>query len=671
MNFELELILIIALIVGWLLVDIIMLIKKTIKHIQHTKKINTMMKNNTFPPLPPKTPAKPWWKKAATWIIIAQAGTLFLCAYLLLNLVNPLPQVIKTSPNDNALISDYATPIMLDFNVPVLTNNLEIHTDPELQGEWHFQKYNKAIPLARSISFTPSQTLPPNQKILVYLSYLSTPFHKGPSGEFLLTLNTPSLPAIANTLPQDGETNVLTDTSIQLNLDSIDSQYVDWEIETIPVTDFELLRNNPQTLRLTFKNPLSQDTLYHIKVYQREVTYNLADQAATRSQRKLVNEFSFQTVKPPLIANFTPQGTHIDPDTAIQITFDEAMNTQSVNKHISITPDTNLIFDWNSEATLLTITPQRLSKATTYEVKLQPNIQNATGGSLETPLTFSFTTLGEVQVLSFSPSSNATNIDTSPSLQVTFDQAVDHQSAQDKFSLSPNVEGSFSWQDNTMSFAPNTPLENQTTYTMTVGSDIKSIKGFNSTQSYTNSFTTKAAIFALNVPLYTQQESFTCNIAALRMLLGYRGVYLSEEAIKSTIGTNGSRGNGNPYEGYVENYGTYWWPIVDFANTYRPAQIFTDWTIADILDQVSQGNPVMVWAQNAWSTPNDISWTTPQGDYIHAINGMHSYIVKGYIGSKDNPSILLLNDPWRGDWSMSKDQFAGLFNYFKIAMIVY
>ncbi|KKP85578.1 MAG: hypothetical protein UR87_C0044G0005 [candidate division CPR3 bacterium GW2011_GWE2_35_7] len=50
---------------------------------------------------------------------------------------------------------------------------------------------------------------------------------------------------------------------------------------------------------------------------------------------------------------------------------------------------------------------------------------------------------------------------------------------------------------------------------------------------------------------------------------------------------------------------------------------------------------------------------------------MHSYIVKGFTGTKDNPDRILINDPWRGDISLSKDTFNNRWSYFKTAMIVY
>jgi len=53
--------------------------------------------------------------------------------------------------------------------------------------------------------------------------------------------------------------------------------------------------------------------------------------------------------------------------------------------------------------------------------------------------------------------------------------------------------------------------------------------------------------------------------------------------------------------------------------------------LSDLISQVNLGNPVMVWGQNGWSDPHEISWTNPDGQFVYAVNGMHSYIITGIL----------------------------------------
>src|SRR4030067_2428969 len=109
--------------------------------------------------------------------------------------------------------------------------------------------------------------------------------------------------------------------------------------------------------------------------------------------------------------------------------------------------------------------------------------------------------------------------------------------------------------------------------------------------------------FVLPVLNMKQQESFTCNIAAARILLKYRGIDINETDLKGKIGMSGSRGNGNPHKGYTADYGTYWEPIQSVLNQFRPTRVYRDFPLGSLTDEVRRGNPVLVWEQNGWSDP--------------------------------------------------------------------
>lgn len=174
----------------------------------------------------------------------------------------------------------------------------------------------------------------------------------------------------------------------------------------------------------------------------------------------------------------------------------------------------------------------------------------------------------------------------------------------------------------------------------------------------------------LKVPFFKQEEDFTCNIAAARQLLAYRGVALPEQQLKSDIGSTGSRGNGNPYEVHVPDYGTYWDPVLRGVSKYRPARLFKEWNLKDLIGEIQKGNPVMIWGQNGWSDPHEISWTNPDRTFVYAINGMHSSVARGFRGPSENPTHILLNDPWRGVYWIPTAEFLRRWNFFKVALVV-
>ena len=133
-----------------------------------------------------------------------------------------------------------------------------------------------------------------------------------------------------------------------------------------------------------------------------------------------------------------------------------------------------------------------------------------------------------VYVVSSSPKGN--NVAIGSAISFTFDQPVDHNSAQDLFSLSPKINGSFSWSGNTMTYHP-ADLDFQTAYSANIAPGVKSVYGLPSIRNFTNSFSTTYRVIKLGVPYFRQAYALSCEEASLRMALAYRGINVSDLAI--------------------------------------------------------------------------------------------------------------------------------------------
>ncbi len=76
---------------------------------------------------------------------------------------------------------------------------------------------------------------------------------------------------------------------------------------------------------------------------------------------------------------------------------------------------------------------------------------------------------------------------------VTFNDAMNQTSAEDAFSISPPVTGSFTWNGNTMIFTPSSNLAYETTYTVNINTEAEDLAGNNLESSYSWQFTTGTA----------------------------------------------------------------------------------------------------------------------------------------------------------------------------------
>ena len=168
-----------------------------------------------------------------------------------------------------------------------------------------------------------------------------------------------------------------------------------------------------------------------------------------------------------------------------------------------------------------------------------------------------------------------------------------------------------------------------------------------------------------------------------------RGIYLSNSQVLSGVGqdttpydsTNNTWGDPSVHfvgdiTGASKGYGVHLQPLAKVAQSYgRSVKVGSNWSVQDVTNEVAKGNPVMILAQNGYSTPTNISWHTPGGKYIHAVNGTHAYVVVGFKGPASSPTSMLLQDPWyRGGskrW-FTMSYFNSLWSYHSnSALVVY
>ncbi len=270
--------------------------------------------------------------------------------------------------------------------------------------------------------------------------------------------------------------------------------------------------------------------------------------------------------------------------------------------------------------------------------------------------------------LAVSPQNDWTGISLKAPIKIAFDRPVDHTSAQERLSFSPATTGTFRWEENTLIFQSNQPWRASTEYQYTLAAGVKPIEGLPSDKALSVKFRTQDVSTRLNVPVYLQQHSLSCELAALRMALAFYNVQTSETELLGKIGVDSTphQGDtwGNPYQQFVGNvdgkqmidgYGVYWGPIARVAGEYRPSEAFSGWSIQQLTAELQAGHPVVIWVYVRRGTP--ARWKTPDGQEIFAIRDEHSVAVVGFVGPSDNPTEIIVNDPLVGRVTWSRALF--------------
>ena len=96
-----------------------------------------------------------------------------------------------------------------------------------------------------------------------------------------------------------------------------------------------------------------------------------------------------------------------------------------------------------------------------------------------------------LEVQSVSPMVSATDVSIIDDIRIQFDQPMDRSSVQGLFSIDPNIKGAFRWNNETLIFDPQIPLQSNHVYTVTLQAGAKSVAGRELKESYRWQFLTK------------------------------------------------------------------------------------------------------------------------------------------------------------------------------------
>lgn len=593
------------------------------------------------------------------------------------------PYVISQNPTADVNWQRATEPLVFTFDRPIKASEIKLNFAPELEGDIEFVPAFaglESLNLYRQIRFYPKTSVDPDIEQIVYVVGIENLSSAGGRHEHNATFKTGKNPAVVAQNIADQAVNVAVESNLVFDLSDSDSEFVEWNLKSTPEVAAQIKRYEGNKLTIDFTEPLKQTTTYNFvlsnALVKRELKtgeiLNAADLAFISKK-----ELSFTTVKAPLIKSLSPQGHGIFPNTTIVFAFDIQMKPETVESKITTSPEFAYTTSWNETSDTLTLTPaQNLAKDTEFTIEIAKGLSSLDGGLTEQPIKNTFRTVGPIGVVAINPGNGAGGVDPGSWISITFDQPVDRASAQASFSISPGVQGQFVWEsDNKMHYQTTSRMSYGTRYTVKLAAGLKAVHGIDLPAEFASAFTTRAEVISLNVPYYRQQESYTCNVAAIRMALAYRGVYLSEAQIKSGIGVgpslSGSTG-GDPYSQWINGHGTYWGPASRFLGNYRSNSVMRNWNVTDLLNEVARGNPVIVWWQNGWGEWYWKSWTTPGGATVQGLNGMHSEVVVGFRGPASNPSSITTLDPWRGRRTYTKAAFDSLWSrsFSRTAIIV-
>ena len=549
-------------------------------------------------------------------------------------------------------------PIAVSFTRPV-QSRIKYDISPPIAGSWQVSKDWLGI---MAIRFYPSHSLVPGSSYSLTISDVESIVALKPTiAKKIIPVSVEKPPAVVAFTPGANAVDVQVQTEIKVQLAAPNRNLRRLTLAgDVPLAAATPTSTDDTTFSWKLAKALQQGTVYHL---------TLADLNQTDPVKRALLATAFTTVPEPHVTQATNQD-YFFPGNTITVSFDQDMVKTDADFELNM-PGSG---QW-PDARTYRFTPSGLQPGRAYPYAILAGSKAVNGGVMESSRRFQINTPGAAYVTGISPS--GTNLPVSTSVSVSFDQPVDHGSAQAAFQLTPAVGGGFGWSGNTMTFFPN-GLAYQTTYQVSVASGVRALYGLSSVRSFAISFTTTYQVIRLNVPQYYQAYTESCEEASLRMALALYGVASNDYAILQNVGYNprprdtATNTWDNPYQMFVGDvngaqdttgYGVFAPPIARAAQSYgRDATVAYSVSADYIARQIFDGHPVIAWGYS--KNPVADSWNVPSGGTVATYKGEHVRVVYGVAGSPGNILGFYLHDPVAGNLYWTPGQLMGNMNVF-------
>jgi parallel beta-helix repeat protein len=233
-------------------------------------------------------------------------------------------------------------------------------------------------------------------------------------------------------------------------------------------------------------------------------TYNIYIDKKVRSiwGKNLLFPFSFQfttedplIIRHPKVVDYFPVGNTVPINSTINITFSEPMHQSSVENATSIYPVVQTNIYWQNNMTITIDPVENLSFNTNYTINIGTEAMNLIGNSMKSAFNFSFITESDhysPYVIDHFPSGKALVPIDIEMIIVVFNEPMNSSSVEQRFDITPDINGNFEWPDEnrTMYYNLDSDLQYNTTYTVKISKGAEDLSSNPTIEIFQFGFTT-------------------------------------------------------------------------------------------------------------------------------------------------------------------------------------
>ncbi|HEX2142845.1 MAG TPA: Ig-like domain-containing protein, partial [Candidatus Limnocylindria bacterium] len=154
---------------------------------------------------------------------------------------------------------------------------------------------------------------------------------------------------------------------------------------------------------------------------------------------------------------------------SVEVLFSEEVERESAEAAFQIAPPVEGAYSWSGSTLVFTPT-QRLPLETEFSVSVGPGVRDLAGNEMpEASVPFEFATVGNPTVVAATPEDGESDVALDTQVVLEFSTLMDTASVESALTTVPIFEAEASWSGETLTLTPVEPLEENTRYTITIG----------------------------------------------------------------------------------------------------------------------------------------------------------------------------------------------------------
>lgn len=167
------------------------------------------------------------------------------------------------------------------------------------------------------------------------------------------------------------------------------------------------------------------------------------------------------------------------PEGSWKVVSDQPLDKSSVEKNLVIQPEIKGSIEWNEEGTEFSFVPTNsLPRGQKITMTIEESAKTKDGQKLGRQVSWSVETVPDFSITGVTPAPNQRHVPTDTTIEVEFNYVdLDAQKLASFFSIRPTVAGRFEAHGNKVVFLPETPLESDQIYTVSVIGDYTNQSG--------------------------------------------------------------------------------------------------------------------------------------------------------------------------------------------------